>query len=243
MEAVKGIEKQIEITKHDTCWTCEGSGLRPGYKASTCKTCNGRGQVIRSQGPFRISTACPGCRGAGEVITDPCNDCEGSGLVAKKKKVSLRIPAGVDNGARMRLRGEGEGGRRGGPAGDLYVVIYVEAHEFFERHDDDIIARIPLSIAQAALGHKIEVPTIHGKSYLSIPKGTQSGEVYTLKGEGVPRLRGQGKGDMHIEIKVTTPTELTERQKELLKEFEKIESGKKQKQGDGFFKKIFNATG
>ncbi len=240
MDAVHGVEKVIELSKRETCWTCEGTGLRPGCQKQTCTTCHGQGQVIRNQGPFRLSTTCPNCRGEGEIITDPCNDCNGAGLIAKPKKVSLKIPAGVDTGAKMLLRNEGEGGRRGGPSGDLYVVIHVEPHELFERHEYDIYCELPISIAQAALGDKIEVPTVHGKATLKIPKGTQSGSRFTLKSEGVPQLRGSGRGNMIVEAKVVTPTNLTEKQKDLLKEFQAIEKEKGDSEEEGFFKKIFH---
>ena len=228
LDAVHGISKDVEIERPDTCWTCEGTGLRPGHKAETCQTCQGKGQVVRAQGFFRMSTTCPHCRGEGETIKDPCNDCDGAGLVKSKKKVSLKIPAGIDTGAKMRLRGNGEGGRKGGPAGDLYVIIHVEPHEFFQREGDLIYCRFPLPMDQAALGCKPEVPTIHGTKKLSIPKGTQSGDIFKLKNEGVPHLRGGGQGDMIVEVKVVTPTKLTKKQKELLKQFADLERKKEQ---------------
>jgi molecular chaperone DnaJ len=238
LEAVHGVDKEIEITRPDTCWTCEGSGLRPGYQPRVCPSCQGRGQVIRSQGFFRVSTTCPHCHGAGEIITDPCADCNGEGLVNKKKKLSLKIPAGVDTGARMRLNGEGQGGRKGGRSGDLYIIIHVEPHEFFERQGSDIYCQIPVSFTQAALGCKIEVPTIHGSETLNIPAGSQPSQNFTLKKQGVPSLRGGSRGDMHISLKVMTPTHLTQKQKELLKEFQEIEQ---EREGghDGFLKKLF----
>ncbi|MDH5299305.1 MAG: molecular chaperone DnaJ [Desulfobulbaceae bacterium] len=241
MEAVHGVEKEIEITKRDTCWTCEGSGLRPGHQPKNCPYCQGRGQVVQAQGFFRISTTCPQCRGEGRIITDPCNDCEGVGLVRKTKKVSLKIPAGVDTGSRMRLQREGEGGRKGGPSGDLYVILHVEEHEFFTRHGNDIHCRIPVPMAQAALGCKLEVPTIHGTAKLEIPAGTQSGNTFIFKAEGVPSLRNRERGDMIVEVQVQTATKLTKRQKELLKEFADIE-GSKSKGDDGFFKKLFQMS-
>ena len=240
MDAVHGISKDIEIERPDTCWTCEGTGLRPGHKAETCQTCQGRGRVVRAQGFFRMSTTCPHCRGEGEIIKDPCNDCDGVGLVKNKKKVSLKIPAGIDTGAKMRLRGNGEGGRKGGPAGDLYVIIHVEPHEFFQREGDLIYCRYPLAMDQATLGCKPEVPTIHGEKKLTIPKGTQSGQTFTLKNEGVPHLRGSGRGDMIVEVQVVTPTKLSKKQKELLKEFGELER-KKEKGGDeGLLKKLLH---
>lgn len=243
MEAVHGVEKEIDITKRDTCWTCEGSGIRPGYKSQTCPQCQGSGQVTRTQGFFSVRTPCPQCQGQGEIVTDPCQDCDGTGLVANNKKVSLKIPAGVDTGARMRLRNEGEGGRKGGPPGDLYVVIHVEPHDFFQRENDLIFCQVPLGMAQAALGCKLEIPTIHGKSTLNIPKGSQPGDTFRLKGEGVLSLRGHGKGDMVIEIQVIVPKKLNKRQKELLEEFADIESGDEGHPHESFFKKILKGLG
>ena len=229
MDAVHGLSKEIEVNKPDTCWTCEGTGLRPGHQPQTCTTCNGHGQVMHAQGFFRVSTTCPHCKGQGEIITEPCNDCGGNGLVPKTKKVAITIPAGVDTGAKLRLKNEGEGGRRGGPSGDLYVVLHVEPHEYFYRDGLNIHYQLPLSITQASLGCKLEVPTIHGSKNITIPAGSQNSHVFILKSEGVPSLRGYGKGDMHIELKVEIPVELTKRQKELLKEFEKLEQEKKNK--------------
>ena len=240
MEAVHGISKDIEIERPDTCWTCEGTGLRPGYKPVTCSACNGRGQVVRAQGFFRMSTTCPQCRGEGEVIKDPCADCDGIGLVKSKKKVALKIPAGVDTGAKMRLHGTGEGGRKGGPAGDLYVIIHVEAHDFFQRQGDLIYCQYPVDFDQAALGCNLEVPTIHGTKKLKIAKATQSGQRFTLENEGVPHLRGNGRGDMVVEIKVVTPKKLTKRQKELLQEFGALEREKQKGNEEGLLKKLLH---
>jgi molecular chaperone DnaJ len=237
MEAVHGVNRQVEVSKRETCWTCEGSGARPGHKPQVCPTCQGRGQVVRSQGFFQVTTACPRCHGSGQVITDPCTDCQGDGLVNRKKKVSIRIPAGVDTGSRMRLSGEGEGGRRGGPSGDLYVVIHVDEHEHFQRDGQTIYLRLPVSMIRAALGCEAEVPTVHGSAKLKIPAGTQSGERFTLRGEGVPSLRGGGKGDMVVEVQVQTPTKLTKEQKDLLRDFEEL--GKEHEE-EGFFARLFH---
>ena len=236
MEAVHGVNRQVEITKRETCWTCEGSGARPGHRPQTCPMCQGRGQVARSQGFFQVTTTCPRCRGVGQVITDPCADCQGEGLVNRNKKVSIRIPAGVDTSSRMRLSGEGEGGRRGGPSGDLYVVIHVDEHEHFQRDGQTIYLRLPLSMARATLGCEADVPTIHGTAKLKIPAGTQSGERFVLRGEGVPSLRGGGKGDMVVEVQVLTPTKLSKEQKELLRRFDEL--SKEQEEG-GFFARLF----
>lgn len=237
MEAVHGINRQVEITKRETCWTCEGSGARPGSKPQTCPGCHGRGQVVRSQGFFQVSTTCPRCNGAGQVITDPCADCQGEGLINRSKKVSIRIPAGVDTGSRMRLSGEGEGGRRGGPSGDLYVVIHVDEHEHFQRDGQTIYLRLPVSMVRAALGCEADVPTIHGTAKLKIPAGTQSGERFTLRGEGVPSLRGGSQGDMVVEVQVQTPTRLSKEQKELLREFDELS---KELEEEGFFARLFH---
>lgn len=242
MEAIHGVNKEIEITKPETCWTCEGTGLRPGYQSKTCSACNGRGQVMRAQGFFRMSTTCSQCQGAGEIITDPCQDCGGNGLVNKKKKVSLKIPAGVDTGARMRLQGEGQGGRRGGHAGDLYVILHADSHEFFERNGDDIFYTLPISMVQATLGTTLDIPTVHGTKPITIKKGTQSNDTYTLKDEGVPSLRGHGRGKMTVIFKVLTPTNLTKRQEELLREFadDTNQDQKKDHEEEGFFQKLFH---
>ncbi|MBV5318410.1 MAG: molecular chaperone DnaJ [Desulfobulbaceae bacterium] len=238
MEAVHGVNREVEVTKKETCWTCEGIGARPGHKPQVCPSCHGRGQVIRSQGFFQVSTTCSRCNGSGQIITDPCTDCHGEGLINRSKKVSVRIPAGVDTGSRMRLSGEGEGGRRGGPPGDLYVVIHVDEHEYFQRDGQTIYLRLPVSMARAALGCDAEVPTVHGTAKLKIPAGTQSGERFSLRGEGVPSLRGGGKGDMVVEIQVQTPTKLTKEQKELLRQFDEL--SKEPNEEEGFFSRLFH---
>ncbi len=237
MDAVHGVEKEVEITKRETCWTCEGSGSRPGHKSQTCPSCRGRGQVIRSQGFFQVSSTCPQCHGSGQVIVEPCTDCSGSGLVNRSKKVNLKIPAGVDTGSRMRLTGEGEGGRRGGHSGDLYVIIHVKAHEFFQRDGQTIYLAYPLPMVRAALGCEIDVPTIEGTASLKIPAGTQSGQRFTLRSEGVASLRGRGKGDMIVELQVQTPTKLSKRQKELLCEFDDLCCDQEE---EGFFSRLFH---
>jgi len=237
MEAVHGVNREVEVTKRETCWTCEGSGARPGYKPQTCPTCQGRGQVIRSQGFFQVSTTCPHCHGTGQVITEPCQDCHGEGLVNRSKTVKIHIPAGVDTGSRMRLSGEGEGGRRGGSSGDLYVVIHVDDHDYFQRDGQTIYLRLPISMVKAALGCEADVPTIHGTATLKIPAGTQSGHRFTLRGEGVASLRGGAKGDMVVEAQVQTPSKLSKEQKELLRQFEALE---KVNEDEGFFSRLFH---
>ena len=184
------------------------------------------GQVSRNQGFFTVRSTCPVCRGQGQAIPHPCTQCRGSGQIAVAKKVSVKIPAGVDNGSRLRLTNEGEPGRLGGPQGDLYVFIYVEDHEFFQRQDNHVICTVPISFVQAALGDKIKVPTLNGDKNLRIPKGTQPGDVLYFKGEGIPSLRTGRRGDQVIQVEIKTPTNLSKKQENLLKEFAELESGK-----------------
>ncbi len=236
LEAATGTEKEIEIERLETCQECGGTGAGKNSQVITCPTCHGSGHVVRSEGFFQVSTTCHECMGRGTIITHPCQACGGEGRRPQRQLIKVRIPAGVDTGARLRLRNEGEAGKRGGPRGDLYIVIHVESHEFFKRQGNDVFCEIPVSIAQVCLGDTIEVPTLDGKEQLKIPPGTQSGEVFRLKGKGFADLRGFAPGDQLIKIKVVTPTKLTERQKELLREFMEIEKEKKQ---GGFFKKLF----
>ncbi|UCC66015.1 MAG: molecular chaperone DnaJ [Deltaproteobacteria bacterium] len=225
-DAAFGKEMEVEIFKRGRCDTCNGTGAQQGSAPEVCPHCYGRGQVRRSHGFFTISTTCSYCHGEGRVITNPCKQCGGGGLVKKRKKVSLRIPPGVDSGSRLRLRGEGEEGERGGPPGDLYVLIYVDPHEFFEREGDDIIYRAPIPFTMAALGGEIDIPTLDSSKKIQIPKGTQPGEIFRLKGEGIPHLNGRGRGNQIIEIAVQVPQKLTKRQEELLKEFTSLEEEK-----------------
>ena len=226
MDAVFGSETEIEIDKRQTCNDCEGSGCEPGTEPESCRHCGGAGQVSRSQGFFTVRTTCPTCRGNGQMIPHPCPKCRGTGQVMASKKVAVKIPAGVDHGSRLRLTGEGEPGVYGGPPGDLYVFIHVQPHEFFQRQDTHIICEIPISFIQAALGDKISVPTLNGKKTLEIPKGTQPGDVFYFRGEGIPELRGRGRGDQIIQVAIKTPTHLTKKQEALLRDFAKLESKK-----------------
>lgn len=221
-EAVFGKETEISIPRTENCDTCHGSGAKPGTKPETCSTCRGSGQqeVVQNTPFGRIVNrrACSGCGGTGRMIKERCGTCSGSGKVKKTRKLNVRIPAGVDEGAQIRLSGEGEAGTKGGPAGDLYIVIRVKSHEFFEREGEDIYCEVPLNFAQAALGDEIEIPTLTEKVKLKIPAGTQTGTYFRLKGKGVPRLRGYGQGDQHVKVTVVTPTNLSEEQKELLRQ-------------------------
>jgi molecular chaperone DnaJ len=224
-EAVFGKETDIQIPRTETCDTCHGSGAKPGTRPETCQVCRGTGQQELVQNtPFgRIVNrrTCPSCGGRGRIIRERCGACGGSGRVRRQRKIHVKIPAGVDDGSQLRISGEGEAGLRGGPPGDLYIVIRVKPHEFFEREGDDIYCEVPLTFVQAALGDEIEIPTLTGKVKLKIPPGTQTGTYFRLKGKGVPRLRGYGQGDQHVRVTVVTPTNLNEQQKELLREFAK----------------------
>ena len=218
-EAVSGAEKNIKIPRHGPCEVCHGSGAKAGTAPQTCPTCRGRGQVSFQQGFFSVSRTCNQCHGQGTIIKEPCASCSGSGRIRKLHTLSVKIPAGVDTGSRLKLRGEGESAPAGGAAGDLYVVIDVEPHPIFVRENLDILCDVPISIAQAALGAEIDVPTLNGKVKMKIPSGTQSGKVFRMKGKGINDVQGYRQGDQHVRIRVETPTHLTARQKELLKEF------------------------
>jgi len=222
MDAALGTSTEIRLEKYILCSSCQGSGCAPGTSPQVCSRCNGRGQVIQSSGFFNISTTCPQCRGQGSIIRTPCKECSGGGKVRADKTVQLKIPAGVETGSRLRLRGEGEEGEHGGPNGDLYVFIEVESHETFERNGDDIYCRVPISFVQAALGGSVEAPTLNGNEKLKIPRGTPTGKIFRLKGKGIPHLRGHGRGDQIIETVVTVPSNLTRRQEELLREFDRL---------------------
>ena len=225
-DAAFGLETDINMEKLQTCSTCGGTGCAPGTHPKDCPQCAGTGQISRSQGFFSIRTTCPNCRGEGLIIPSPCAECGGTGQVEKSKQVTLKIPAGVDTGSRLRLTGEGESGHRGGPPGDLYVYLSVKPHDFFKRNDDHVICQVPISFVQAALGAEIDVPTLTGKKKLKIPKGTQPGEVFRFKREGIPSLRGHGKGDQIIQVLVKTPTGLSKKQEALLVEFAKLDAAK-----------------
>lgn len=224
MDAAVGLAADIDVPKYETCGDCRGTGAAAGTSPETCRRCQGRGQVTQSSGFFSISTTCPGCRGQGRIISDPCRPCMGTGRKQITRTVNVKIPAGVETGSRLRLRGEGEQGSHGGPDGDLYVFIHVEPHEFFQRSGDDIYCRIPISFVQAALGDSIDVPTLMSTEKLKIPRGTQTGKTFRLKGKGIAHLRGFGRGDQIIETVVTIPTQLNKKQEELLREFVRVSS-------------------
>ena len=229
-EAIFGTEKTIEVPTSVACEACRGTGREAGTREEVCPTCQGRGQVVQSQGFFRISTTCPRCRGEGRIIKNPCQPCSGTGMNRVTRTVLVKVPAGVDTGTRLRIPNQGEIGYRGGPPGDLYVRMHVEAHEFFERDGNDLHCQIPVSMVQAALGDTIELQTLDGPRTVSIRPGTQSGQVARLRGEGVPHLKGFGRGDLLVELVVRIPENLTKRQQELLREFADIDKSKKPSQ-------------
>ena len=218
-EAARGVEKEIEISKLQACDTCHGSGAEPGSKVTTCPTCAGHGQVAVTRGFFNIAQTCPKCRGAGQIIEKPCHTCRGEGRVEKDSKIKIKIPAGVEDGTRLRSSGQGEGGVRGGPSGDLYVVLHVEAHELFQREGTDLFCNVPISFALAALGGEIKVPTLEGSALLKIPAGTPSNKVFRLRGKGMPDVHGRGIGDLHVKIYVEVPTRLNVEQRARLQAF------------------------
>jgi molecular chaperone DnaJ len=215
-EAAFGLETKIKIPRSETCPNCRGSGARKGSSPVACAACGGRGQIRTQQGFFTFSRSCPQCRGQGQVIRDPCPECHGEGRVRQEKVLSLKIPAGVDDGTRLRVSGEGEAGSRGGPPGDLYVVLRVREHPFFERRGNDLYSTIPVSVSQAALGAEFRVPTLRGEERLRLPAGTQPGSVFRLRGKGVPSLDGRETGDLYVTIQVVIPTHLTREQRRLI---------------------------
>jgi molecular chaperone DnaJ len=221
-EAVSGTEKKIKIPRWETCSGCKGTGAREGTEPEVCRTCQGTGQTKLQQGFFTIARTCGACGGAGKVISDPCPTCKGQGNVRAEKTVSLRVPSGVDTGIRLKVSGEGDPGHHGGPHGDLYVVLSVKPHPFFKRKDHDLLCEVPISFVQAAFGGEIEVPTMDGSSHIKIPSGTPSGKVFHLRGKGVPKLGGYGRGDQYVNVFIDVPKKMTPRQKELLREFAEI---------------------
>ena len=219
-EAVFGKETTVTVRRHETCEDCRGSGAAQGTAPVSCRSCGGRGQVRYQQGFFSMARTCPTCQGVGSVITDPCQKCKGEGRVLRQRTVDAKIPAGVEDGTRIRFTGLGEAGAFGGPAGDLYVVLHVKEHPFFEREGTDLHCVIPISFTQAALGTEIRVPTLDGEHTLKVPEGVQSGTTMRIRGKGVPVLNGHGKGDLFVEVRLETPVKLNKRQRELLQELD-----------------------
>jgi molecular chaperone DnaJ len=219
-QAASGLETTIDVPRMEVCTTCNGSGAKPGTSPAKCGNCGSSGQVTRTQstpfGRIMTSTTCPKCGGRGEIITAPCQDCSGSGRVRRTRKITVKVPPGVDDGQHLRLRGQGEASASGGPAGDLYVFINILPHPQFQRVESDLLLEVPLSFTQAALGTEIVVPTLNGRANVKVPAGTQSGTVFRLRGKGMPRLHGIGSGDLHIRVSLKVPSALTDRQREIL---------------------------
>ncbi len=239
-EAAFGAEKEIEIVKRNRCEVCEGSGSEKGSSPETCKGCNGQGQVRLQQGFFTISTTCPTCQGAGQVIKNPCKECSGSGLKNSKEKKKVKIPAGIDNGQRLKLRGEGEPGPQGGPSGDLYVVVSVKNHPFFERQDAEIVCEVPLSYASAVLGAEIDVPTLEGTTKLKIPAGTPSGKIFRMKNKGIQILGSNRRGDQHVRVYVEVPKKISIEKRAILEQLLEVESREPSEEQKSFFDKVKN---
>ncbi len=229
-ESAAGTKKTVELARREVCGTCGGSGSKPGTSPATCKACGGRGMVSRDAGFFSIQQTCPSCGGAGRRIVSPCGACRGQGTTAVKREIEITIPAGIENGTRMRLGGQGEASPDGGPPGDLYCDIFVRPHPFFKREGNDVHCELPVAFAQAALGAEVEVPTLEGRGALKIPRGTPNGALLRMRGQGFAGLNGRGRGDQIVRIVVSVPARLTRRQEEILEEFHRIEqenAGKK----------------
>jgi molecular chaperone DnaJ len=247
-EAFAGKTVEVEVPTSVTCDVCTGTGSKPGTAPKTCPTCAGAGRVRASQGGFfHIERTCPTCHGRGEVVADPCQKCSGAGRVNQTRTLSVSIPAGIEDGTRIRLAGEGEAGLRGGPAGDLYIFLAIKPHAFFQRDGADIFCRVPVSITTAALGGQFEVPTVDGgRTRVRVPEGAQTGRQFRLKGKGMPVLRSRQTGDMYVQIVVETPQSLSRRQRELLEEFERVSDEQNNPESAGFFSRVkdfFDALG
>ncbi len=237
-EAVAGVEKEITVSKPASCEHCGGSGAEKGTKRIRCLQCAGRGRVVMSRGIFSIQQPCPRCEGAGEVLEKPCKACRGDGRVNKPASIKLRIPAGVDTGTRLRSTGNGEAGQRGGPAGDLYVILHVAEHDIFKREEEHLFCEVPISFTQAALGAELDVPTLTGKARIVVPAGTQTGAKFRLKGRGVKNLQGHGTGDLLVKVAVEVPTKLNSAQRAKLEEFAKLCDEDVNPQSKSFFARV-----
>jgi molecular chaperone DnaJ len=238
-DALNGKTAQVTVPTSVACENCSGTGAKPGTAPQTCRTCSGHGKVRATQGFFTIERTCPTCQGRGEQITDPCGTCSGQGRVVKERTLSVNIPAGVEDGTRIRLSGEGEAGRLGGPAGDLYIFLSIAPHEFFQRDGADLFCRVPLAMSTAALGGDIEVPTIDGgRARVKVPEGTQGGKQFRLKGKGMPVLRSRQFGDLYIQVTVETPVNLSKKQRQLLKEFEEASEARNNPESSNFFARV-----
>lgn len=238
-EAIKGVEKEAVLSNYVTCEKCEGSGAASASAVKKCTKCHGSGQIHQTRGFFSMTSACPQCYGKGKTISDPCSECRGAGRVKKKQQIKIKVPPGVDTGMRLRMTGYGDAGEGGGPSGDLYVFISVEPHSVFQRDGDDVLLELPLSFSEAALGCKKDLPTAHGGTCrINIPEGTQGGKVLRVKGEGAPNVHGRSKGDMLVKVIVETPVSLSDKQKDLLREFGELEKEQNSPRKRSFFDKV-----
>lgn len=242
-EAVFGAEKRVQVRRHEPCELCGGSGVTPGKSPVTCRTCGGRGQVRYQQGFFAIARTCSTCQGRGTVVTDPCTKCKGEGRQLRERTIEVKVPAGVEDGTRIRFSGQGEAGVHGGTPGDLYVVLHVKEHAFFEREGNDLHCTVPISFSQAALGTEIEIPTLEGPHTLRIPEATQSGTAFRVRNRGVPVLNGRGKGDLYVTVKLQTPSKLNKRQRELLEELAAIDGVENKPERRHLLKKVKDIFG
>jgi len=246
-EAAFGVEKEITIPRTESCETCGGSGAKPGTDVKTCPKCDGNGQIRVTQrtpfGQFTQTKTCDRCGGTGKIVKTPCPDCNGTGKQRRHRNLTVNIPAGVDDGNRLRMAGEGEAGEKGAPSGDLYIIINVKNHDIFERKGDDIYCEVPINFVQATLGDEIKVPTLDGKVKFTIPEGTQPGTTFRLKDKGIPHLNRHGRGDEYIKAKVIIPKHLSQEQKDLLKEFAELSGDEINPEKKGFFRKVRDAFG
>jgi molecular chaperone DnaJ len=244
-EAAAGVNTKIRVDRQEFCESCNGTGAKKGSGVATCDTCKGRGQLVYQQGFFTINRTCPACQGAGQIVKEHCPDCRGQGRVERERTIELRIPPGVDTGTRLRVQGEGEPGPNGGPAGDLYVVLEVKEHSFFERRGADLYCTIPLSVSQATLGTELQVPGLSGEERLKVPEGTQSGAVFRIKGKGLSDPHGGGRGDLYYHVRVITPTKLSKEQRKLLEQLDatlKVDN-KPAERGSSLFDKVKDIFG
>ena len=244
-EAAKGCTREINVMRDETCTACKGSGAKAGTSPTTCPTCKGTGQVTVTQntmlGAMRVSHVCSACRGEGKIIKDPCPRCSGRGKVRTSKRITLKVPAGIDNGQIITMRGQGESGERGGPPGDLQIFVTVKPHKYFTRRDFDLYCEVPVSFTQAALGSEIDVPTLEAPLKYNVPEGTQPGTVFRIKGSGIQNLHGAGKGDLYLTIKVEVPRKMSDKQKDLLRQFEATVTGKEYEEKKSFFERMKDA--
>lgn len=238
LDAAVGCVRELEIEKHVSCVTCNGSGAKPGTQPVKCDYCDGRGQVIQSQGFFRVQTTCPSCRGRGAVVRDKCPDCRGQRVVARSSKIEVKVPAGIDNGMQLCLRGEGESGENGGPAGDLFVDIRVKDHPLFKRDGRNLMCDVPITFAQAALGTELDIPILTGKHHIQVPAGTQPGEVFRLKSQGMPDPHGGPRGDLLVQFHVEVPKKLNKKQEELLRQMAELDDKQVSPQRKTFFESL-----